>query len=126
MPLADRIECLVREERIVDFSDASDRGVGDRGNVLRKHESHELVLGHCRVQLNLVARRLDAGVAKKICEHLQIEVRHADAFDEASVNKLLKFAPEHVDRYPVGGVFLPEASRPVNQVQIDLFDLELG
>ena len=126
MPLANCIECLIRKEFIVDFSDTSDRGVGDWNDVLRKHESHELVLGHCRIQLNLVTSWFVAGVTKKICEHLKIEVGHSNAFDETSIDKLLKLAPEHVNWYPVGRVFLPKTCWPVNQIQIDVFDFKLG
>ena len=90
MSFANGIKCLVLPKgRIFYFSDARDWSVADGHDVLRKHEPDQLVLGHCRVQLNLVAGWLVAGVAQKISKHLKIEVGHSNALDESSIDQLL-------------------------------------
>ena len=70
------------------------------------------------VELDFVADRLNVGVAKQICHHLQVEVRYTDAFGKSGLDELLQLLPQNVNRHAVAHIRLEITSRPMNQVQV--------
>ena len=117
---------VVPKGSVLDLSEAAHRSISNCCHVLSLHETEQLCLRQGWVQFNLIDNRLVASVAEQVGKELQVEVGHADSFDEACVHKRLKLGPELMDGHSVGWVRVKVASWPVNKQAVNIIDLQLG
>jgi len=94
--------------------------------VVVEHESDKLVLRIRWVQFDLVHHGLYFRVDKEIRQTLDVEVGDTDTFCETFFDERLHLGPKDVHWHSIGGVFLEKACRPVHQIEVHIFELQLG